>query len=86
MRQCQAALGNLEEVDALCRVLLAVGIASAAVPRRRLRSRASAPECQARPLPCTVSVDFISARAAPAQPRMRAQVPGAPSAMHSISH
>ena len=43
----QAALGNLGEVDALCRVLLAVGIASAAVPGRRLPSRAFAPECQA---------------------------------------
>ncbi|KAK9821930.1 hypothetical protein WJX81_003216 [Elliptochloris bilobata] len=42
----QATLGNLEEVDSLCRVLLAVGIASSAVPGRRLRSRATAPECQ----------------------------------------
>ena len=85
VRQCQAALGNLEEVDALCRVLLAVGIASAAVPGRRLRSRASAPECQARPLLCTALVGLMGARAAPAQPRLRARVPGAPAAMHSIS-
>ena len=40
--------------------------------RRRLRSRASAPECQARPLPCTVLVDFIGVQAAPAQRRVRA--------------
>ena len=55
------------------------------MPGRRLRSRASAPECKARPLPCTVLVDLVSARAAPAQPRVRARVPGALSAVHSVS-
>ena len=44
----QASLGNLPQVEKLCRALLVAGIASAAAPGRRLRSRAFAPECQAR--------------------------------------